>query len=124
MGTGTKVEGQRLTLSLHRYLELNRKLQIAVLGKYDEIKGAELARRDWKIDSQGHSELDFAKFTLSWFQLADMWTKRVDEGEYYNFLCELIRRMIEVGDDGYLKFKDDDQILSRKMYVEGERRPE
>ena len=60
--------------------------RIAVLGKYDEKKGGAMARKDWLIDSQGHEHLDFKRFRASWFQLADMWTKKVDEAEYYQFL--------------------------------------
>ena len=58
------------------YKKLNKKLQLAVLGHY---MGAWLCERDWKVDCQGQHTLNFGRFTLSWFQLADTWTEEISE---------------------------------------------
>ena len=41
------------SLEENEYIALNKKLQIAVLGNYDEVSGLALSKEDWKMDAQG-----------------------------------------------------------------------
>jgi hypothetical protein len=41
---------------------------------------------DWRNDSNGKSSLNYAGFSKSWFELADIWTETTDAEEYVGFL--------------------------------------
>ena len=94
-------------------MTLHKKLQIAVLGSY---MGEAVAERDWETDSQGFEYLNFERFTKSWFQLADMWTSTIDEADYVAFLKNLIDRMITLGPDGGLMFREDRDIVPQHVW--------
>jgi hypothetical protein len=34
---------------------------------------------DWSVDSEGHTHLDYMRFTFCWFQIADRWKKSLFE---------------------------------------------
>ena len=99
------------------YLKLNRKLQVAVIGRYDPIEGYQMALHDWEIDTGDSDYLTFAMFKKSWFQLVDLWTEEVSEEEYVAFLDQLIQRLLRrssVSSD--ILFRNDSDILSTDEY--------
>lgn len=107
------------TLTRDGYLLLNRKLQIAVLGHFDDGYGYELAERDWEIDAQGEDTLQFAKLAASLFLLADMFVSKLDENNYCYFLQSLAQRTLHVdmATRSILEFRADHHIISRKTFA-------
>ena len=43
---------------------------------------------------------------------SDTWTEEISEKAYYDFLHDLVQRMITVDDDGRLIFREDDDIVT------------
>ncbi|GBG26144.1 Hypothetical Protein FCC1311_023642 [Hondaea fermentalgiana] len=100
------------------YMLLNQKLQVAVIGQFDPVEGAAMAEEDWEIDSSGLDHLNFASFSHSWFQIVDLWTDEVNEDVYFAFLNQLVQRMLIVGENGTLRFRENDDIVSQEEYEE------
>lgn len=50
---------------------------------------------DWKRDSKGESEMSFANFFDSVFELADLWCETIDVDEYVDFLRRVKDRISE-----------------------------
>lgn len=98
------------------YMLLNQKLQVAVIGEFDPVEGVEMAQRDWTMDSQGRHHLNFSRFSQSWFQIVDLWTDDVDEDLYYDFLYQLVQRLLIRDKDGTLRFRENHEILSQDEY--------
>ena len=46
----------------------------------------EAIEEDWRTDCQGYTFLDYNRFTLAWFVLADQWTDSISAEEYSKFL--------------------------------------
>jgi hypothetical protein len=67
-----------------------------------------LVDREWAADSQGHEYLDFSRFCLSWFQLADIWADAITPASYIHFLEGMIARICRVDARGDLRFLSDD----------------
>jgi len=103
-------------LDKEEYLMLNQKLQVAVIGDYDRVQGKQLAEEDWAADSKGNDHLTYSSFSQSWFELVDMWTDGVSEEIYFQFLYQLVQRMICKNDDGALCFRINTKIPSQESY--------
>lgn len=50
---------------------------------------------DWKRDSKGGSQMSFADFFDSVFELADLWCETIESGEYVTFLTNVRDRISE-----------------------------
>lgn len=53
----------------------------------------ELIEEEWRQDSKGKDWIDHSEFFESFFQLADVWTPRIDGSAYADFLRKLFRRI-------------------------------
>jgi len=99
------------------YHRLNRKLQIALLGKYDDIYLKTLTDRDWELDSDNTAYVTFSQVYSSMFFLADMFVNTIEENNYAAFLDDLAQRMIILDlTTNRVRFRHDETILSRKLF--------
>lgn len=70
----------------------------------------EILEADWKRDSQGETFLDFDRFALSWFQIADQWTTVISERASAEFMCWLYGLLVvrnRWGADVFIWLRDD-----------------
>ncbi len=58
------------------YIELSLRLQRLVIGKVEMHSALQIANMEWDFDRQGTDFLNFDRLILSFFQLADIWTRR------------------------------------------------
>ena len=104
--------GKSKRMTRPQYMLLNKKLQIAVFGSYDPIKGYQMALDDWESDSKGKNFLDYQKFKLSWFQLVDLWTEEISEEVYCSFIAQLVQRLVKKGPgEGSVCLYGDEEIV-------------
>ena len=50
-------------------------------GNYNQAAALRAAERDWLTDSDGGKPLDRSRFEAALFELADVYTDSIDEGE-------------------------------------------
>ena len=106
-------------ISKRRYVAIMTKISLALLED-DEPRDLEDARQQaceaWDEDSRGHHTLSRMRWLDSIFELADTWTKTVENVEYAAFLRALFDRTArkeaagELG-DAMIEWRDDDGVL-------------
>eukprot|EP01043_Picozoa_sp_COSAG02_P032213 COSAG02_NODE_2144_length_9681_cov_209.373304_8_plen_675_part_00 len=91
-------------------MHTNKLVQRCLLDDFDASCAEETAEADWQVDSAGHDHLDYARFTQSWFQLADLWTEGISADQYARFLEGVIECIAIVGPDGKLRLRNENEI--------------
>lgn len=70
------------TLGWYEYAEISRKIYLALTRRNDPVEALAFAKKDWRTDTKGGGKdagMDRAAFYRSWFELADVHTKTMDE---------------------------------------------
>jgi len=98
------------TIDHDEYVQTNRLVQRCLLDDFDPSNAAETAEADWEVDSAGHDHLDYMRFSMSWFQLADLWTEGISADQYASFLEDVMACIAEVGPDGTLRLRKENDI--------------
>ena len=85
-----------------QYIELSLNLQKNMLeydnkknkrkDKFNEEEGIITAKKEWQMDSQGMDHLDYHRFQLCFFQIADAWSKTTTAAAYIKVLTDLMNR--------------------------------
>jgi hypothetical protein len=113
------------TMTREKYLLLNQKLQICVLGRHDPGFCDELAARDWELDKGERGSVPFATIVNSMFLLADMYVSELTEDAYCDFLSSIAQRVVRIDPmaKASLVFRDDARVISRKtfQFIQSER---
>eukprot|EP01045_Picozoa_sp_COSAG04_P031240 COSAG04_NODE_5711_length_1515_cov_1.859463_1_plen_127_part_10 len=92
------------------YVTSNRLVQRCLLDDFDSEQADETAEADWEVDSNGHDHLDYARFSMSWFQLADLWTEDISAEEYAGFLEDVMQCIAFVGPNGEMQLREEAEI--------------
>ncbi|GMH70996.1 hypothetical protein TL16_g10400 [Triparma laevis f. inornata] len=58
---------------------------------FDEHEAMLVAKKEWQVDSQGTDHLDYHRFQLCFFQIADAWSKTDDVKGYMAVLGDLLK---------------------------------
>ena len=78
------------------YVELSLQLQEAMTGKgktkFDQANAIAIAKKEWQVDSQGFDYLNYHRFQLCFFQIADSWAKAPTVNNYAKVLGDLINK--------------------------------
>ena len=87
-------------IDLNEYIELSLHLQQNMLMhenkkskknvKFNEAEGIATAKKEWQMDSQGMQHLDYHRFQLCFFQIADAWSKSSTAAAYTKVLSDLL----------------------------------
>lgn len=106
------------TMTREKYLALNRKLQICILGRHDPGFCDELAQRDWELDKTKGNAVSFDTLLCSLFLLADMYSHKLSEDAYCGFLSTIVQRMVRIdpATKDCLCLRKDSHIISRKTF--------
>ncbi len=82
------------------YEKMHESMSIAVYGpaylKKPEKIRRKLCLQDWNLDRDGANSLDYSRFTMCWFQLADQFTERIVAKDYVDYLRSMFFKMVEV----------------------------
>ena len=85
-------------LTKHAYIELNVKLQKAMVADFDLTEAKRDAEMDWRHDA-GHlgpsDAMTETDFHASMFELADHWTDGVDASEYDSFFGSVLDAIVQ-----------------------------
>jgi len=97
------------SIDFKEYEMMHECMSIAVYGP-NYLKKSEKVRRklclqDWNLDRQGEGELDYQRFTMCWFQLADQFTERIRAQDYVRYLRDMFFKMVERDEKGKPKWK-------------------
>ena len=68
----------------------------ALMDEYDEADAISAIQDDWTSDRRGENLLPKEFFLDSMFELADVWTRNIDESEYHDFLWMLLEHVTGV----------------------------
>jgi len=69
--------------------------------KFNQAKAIENARKEWQMDSQGYEFLNYTRFQLCFFQIADAWAKsHTDIESYIQVLTNLLNKTSYICDLG------------------------
>ena len=82
---GVETEGQRC-IEEKQYIELRVHIGKAMDKKSDEVKIRHTAAKDWALDSLGYGFLDYERFTLVTFRLAERFRSVHTAEDYARFL--------------------------------------
>lgn len=87
-------------ISFSEYELMHEAMSIAVYGptylsKPTKVR-MQLCIQDWDMDRGKSDVLNYAKFTLSWFQLADQFTERIRVKDYVDYLRSMFFKMVEI----------------------------
>jgi hypothetical protein len=82
---GVDTEGQRC-IEEKQYIELRVHIGKAMDKKCDETKTRHTAANDWALDSLGYGFLDYERFTLVTFRLAERYRAVTQAEDYARFL--------------------------------------
>ena len=67
-----------------------------------------LCLQDWNLDRDGEDHLNYSRFTMCWFQLADQFTDKIVAEDYIKYLRDMFFKMVEVdAGSGRPKWKND-----------------
>ena len=102
------------------YLQMHRKLCLALDPGTQPRKALNKAREDWVRDSEGKTGLDKERFTRCWFELADMYTDSIEPRVYVEFLTSTMRDLTRVNERGEAHWASDREVLD--SYFERRRR--
>jgi hypothetical protein len=101
------------------YQVLSAKLYCAIrafwdkeLPELDAREMMEVSASDWEQDRQGYNHLNEQRFTLSMFQLCDVWTDFIDGETYLDFLLQLLHILTKVNSSGERVFCSEQEIKS------------
>ena len=61
-------------------------------NEFNQVEGRETAIKEWQMDSQGFEFLDYSRFQLCFFQIADAWANTCDVKNYTKVLSDLLNR--------------------------------
>ncbi|GMH74568.1 hypothetical protein TrST_g8777 [Triparma strigata] len=95
-GNGEIDEDEYIDLSVHLQQAMidyeneknkNKKKQTLYFHEHDAIL---TAKKEWQVDSQGSDHLDYHRFQLCFFQIADAWSKTDDVKGYCQVLGDLL----------------------------------
>lgn len=96
------------------YEKMHEAMSIAVYGanylKKNEKIRRKLCLQDWNLDRDGQDFLDYGRFTMCWFQLADQFTDKIAAEDYISYLRNMFFKMVELDEEGRPKWKDDTVI--------------
>jgi len=97
------------SISYKEYEAMHECMSIAVYGpnylKKSEKIRKRLCMQDWNLDRQGEDELDYSRFTMCWFQLADQFTDKIRAADYVKYLRDMFFKMVEQDNAGRPKWK-------------------
>ena len=89
-------------MSKAEYAHVHRRVARALAPELCEAEAAEACKEDWDRDCGGAETITFEAYADGLYELADIWTTRVDELEYVIFLNKLFRRVtMRSGNAGY-----------------------
>ncbi|GMH87792.1 hypothetical protein TL16_g10966 [Triparma laevis f. inornata] len=96
------------------YEKMHEAMSVAVYGanylKKNEKIRRKLCLQDWNLDRDGQDFLDYGRFTMCWFQLADQFTDKIAAEDYISYLRNMFFKMVELDEEGRPKWKDDTVI--------------
>jgi hypothetical protein len=109
------------------YTNLSARLYMCLRAYYDrtlpelsEEQSAHIAEEDWANDFQKRKQagstnaqaarMHFKEFSVSMFQLCDIWTDGISEGEYFDFLTLLFDRLAYKDADGQRRLKSTEML--------------
>eukprot|EP00520_Triparma_pacifica_P017160 CAMPEP_0118669926 /NCGR_PEP_ID=MMETSP0785-20121206/21170_1 /TAXON_ID=91992 /ORGANISM="Bolidomonas pacifica, Strain CCMP 1866" /LENGTH=1227 /DNA_ID=CAMNT_0006564659 /DNA_START=152 /DNA_END=3831 /DNA_ORIENTATION=- len=99
------------SISFGEYESMHEAMSIAVYGpnylKKPEKIRRKLCLQDWNLDRDGKDSLDYQRFTMCWFQLADQFTDNISAKDYITYLRSMFFKMVEVDADGVPRWKRD-----------------
>lgn len=77
---------------LHKwqYVDMNIRMQLALVPDLPGAEALECAEEDWKDDAHGKHSMGRESFFHALFQLADLWVDSVHEQDYVRFLLNLL----------------------------------
>lgn len=102
------------------YLVMHHKILLALEPQTNPREAQRRAEEDWIRDSNGKPGLDRERFYWTWFELADMYTRTMEAGEYVGFLGRMLRRLVRQEADGTSVWQEDRKIVEE--YFERQRR--
>lgn len=123
------------TLKRESYIELNMKLQKAMVADWDEDEARQDAFVDWKRDAKAilarrggsaqkatklkgiNCSMNFDDFYLSMFELADHWTDTVEPDHYKFFFDNVLDAVTLAAAGGELHFKPTEDIELSDQFV-------
>jgi hypothetical protein len=91
------VDAAASTVAREDYIRISRLLSKAMLPDFDADEAQRAAEEDWEDDSAGSPSLSRERFMDCIFELADVWTEHISEGEYVRFLSGLFERIAYPG---------------------------
>ncbi|KOO28984.1 sporangia induced hypothetical protein [Chrysochromulina tobinii] len=91
------VDAAASTVAREDYIRISRLLSKAMLPDFDADEAQRAAEEDWEDDSAGSPSLSRERFMDCIFELADVWTEHISEGEYVRFLSGLFERIAFAG---------------------------
>ena len=102
-------------IDIDEYTELSLHLQQAMFEKdaklrkkrfFNEKEALENARKEWQMDCQGYEFLNYTRFQLCFFQIADAWAKsHTDVESYISVLTNLLKKTSFLSNDGVRKWR-------------------
>ena len=91
------VDAAASTVAREDYIRISRLLSKAMLPDFVAEEAQRAAEEDWEDDSAGSPTLSRERFMDCIFELADVWTEHISEGEYVRFLSGLFERIAYPG---------------------------
>jgi hypothetical protein len=91
------VDAAASTVAREDYIRISRLLSKAMLPDFVADEAQRAAEEDWEDDSAGSPSLSRERFMDCIFELADVWTEHISEGEYVRFLSGLFERIAFAG---------------------------
>ena len=82
------------------YVRINRLMAKSMTADFTEKEASAAAEEDWIEDAKGQDSLARQGFMDGIFELADVWTNKVDEKEYVEFLSTLLGKLANSPDGG------------------------
>jgi hypothetical protein len=99
------------SISFLEYESMHEAMSIAVYGpnylKKPEKIRRKLCLQDWNLDREGNDSLNYHRFTMCWFQLADQFTDKIAAHDYVTYLRSMFFKMVEMDENGVPRWKRD-----------------
>ena len=90
---------------------MHRKIVLHLTPMATPAEAMDATEEDWLRDTMGEDGLSKQRFIVSWFELADLWTKSMEASEYEEFLIGLLDAIVVQHPDGMIEWKDDRDII-------------
>ena len=90
---------------------MHRKIVLLLQPMATPTEAMEAMEEDWLRDTMGDTSLSKARFMISWFELADLWTESMAADEYEEFLTKFLSKILRQTPDGVIEWQRDEIII-------------